>query len=415
MNLLTFPLPVFRRVLRTLARGTTSLSCLLGTSQCDGLDELLVGFPALASGRHLLVALREDLDSPPDLPPYCAAVLTLGAGRRRGQLRGFVRTGRGREPLHHLKLVGPGMHTLTLAGTARATGDDLPTPDRERWSRSIAALGEDVWRRLRGLHYGIAGVGRSGSILAEAMAAGWGAQRLSLIDPDLIQTHNLGEMMVVTAADRGALKAPAVAEALRRRSSTNWITAVVGSVTHLPALRALQACDVLFGCLDHDSGRLAVAVLAVLFCKPYLDVATGIHGSATRRRMGADVRLLVPGERCLLCLGGLADRAGGRRVLTSADAEQAFHAHRDWRQERSGSLLSLNHLAAALALRLWEDFVAQRLPGSTWLHAEFDSAGQLTLTYSPRAVGSCPLCMLLGRGEEGLAQGRVFFQQEAPS
>jgi hypothetical protein len=307
------------------------------------------------------------------------------------------------------------MHTLTLAGAARTPGDDLPTPARERWSRSIAALGGEVWRRLSGLHYGIAGVGRSGSILAEAVAAGWGAERLSLIDPDLIQTHNLGEMMVVTAADRGAPKATAVTEALRRRSSMNRITAVVGSVTHLPALRALQNCDVLFGCLDHDSGRLALAVLAVLFCKPYLDVATGIHGPATRRHMGADVRLLVPGERCLLCLGGLADQAGARRVLTSADAEQAFNVHRDWRQERNGSLRSLNHLAAALALRLWEDFVAQRLPGSTWLHAEFDSAGQLTLTYPPSAVSPCPLCPLLGRGEEGLAQGRVFFQQDPPS
>jgi hypothetical protein len=222
-------------------------------------------------------------------------------------------------------------------------------------------------------------------------------------------------MMVVTTADHCAPKAPTVAEALRRRSPTNRITAVVGSVTHLPALRALQACDVLFGCLDHDSGRLALAVLAVLFCKPYLDVATGIYGPVTRRRMGADVRLLVPGERCLLCLGGLADHAGARRVLTSADAEQAFYAHRDWRQERNGSLRSLNHLATALALRLWEDFVAQRLPGSTWLHAEFDSAGQLALTYPPSAVSPCQLCSLLGRGEEGLVQGRVLFQEDPPS
>jgi hypothetical protein len=97
--------------------------------------------------------------------------------------------------------------------------------------------------------------------------------------------------------------------------------------------------------------------------------------------MGADVRLVLPGERCLLCLGGLADLEGARRVLASADAEQAFHAGRDWRRERAGSLRSLNHLAASVALRLWEDLVAGLVRASTWTHIEFDPSGRLTVSH----------------------------------
>jgi len=121
--------------------------------------------------------------------------------------------------------------------------------------------------------------------------------------------------------------------------------------------------------------------------------------------MGADVRLTLPGERCLECLGGLADPEGARHALASAEAERAARLDRDWRAERAGSLRSLNQLAAAVALRLWEDLVAERVRSSTWLHVEFDHAGRLSVTdrTAPRS-GTCRLCGLAGWGEAGLAR-----------
>jgi hypothetical protein len=413
VNLVTFPVAILRRVLR-LARRGGPVRYPVGTSHWDGHSEWLAGAPAGATGRHFLVEISDRPFPSQGLPPDCAGAIAFGAGRRRGQARGFAQRGAERVPIDQLKLVGPGMHVLPLAaGTAADGTRRLPAPAAERWSRTISALGEGVWTRLADLHYGIVGVGRSGSILADAVAAGWGARRLSLIDPDVIEMHNLGEMTGVTVADRGEAKVRAVVNRLRRQAPPSLrITEVVSSITHLPALRAVQACDVVFGGLDHDGARLALALLAILFCKPWLDVATGIHGLGDQRRLGADVRLLVPGERCLLCLGGLADPGSGRRVLTSADAEQEFHAARDWRRERAGSLRSLNHLAAALALRLWEDFVAERVTASTWAHLEFDPAGRLAVTYpSPPGPAACQLCALLGAGEEGVPRARALFHE----
>jgi hypothetical protein len=416
MNTLTVPLPVLRQALRDLRRHGPSVRRPVGLSRWAGHQDLLIGPPRPATGRYLLLALGDDFGPPPRLPRECAGVLTVGTGRQRGRAQAFAHLTPPPEPIDRLKIIGPGMHVLSLR-PARPPAHDPGSASSlaEKWSRTSAALGPEVWARLTGLHYGVVGVGRSGSILAEALAAGWGVQRLSLIDPDVLETHNLGEMAAVTPADRGQPKVEALARRLRPLEGPRpAITPTARSITHLPGLRAAQPCDVLFGCLDHDGARLALAALAVLFCKPCVDLATGIHGTAGGRRLGADVRLLVPGERCLLCLGGLADPAGARHVLTSADAEQAAYAGRDWRQERAGSLRSLNQLAVSLALRLWEDFIAERVTASTWAHAEFDPAGRMSVAYpQPPAAAPCRLCPLLGLGEGGLPRAAALFQEVA--
>src|SRR5439155_24429327 len=131
----------------------------------------------------------------------------------------------------------------------------------------------------------------------------------------------------VSGADVGRSKAAALAARLRGAGGGRpEVAAVDASITDRRALEAVQACDVLLGCLDPEAGRWATAALAALFCKPYVDVATGVHGAGDGRRMGADVRLTLPGERCLECLGGLADPDGARRALASAEAERAARA-----------------------------------------------------------------------------------------
>lgn len=414
MNFLTVPRTRLGPLLRAARGQSQPIRCPVGVSRWDGHQELLMTAPGAAAVRHLLLAVSDDFTPPRDLPPDCAGVLTLGAGGRRGEARAWVHRPPELTPIGRLKLVGPGMHVVALRPALAQSGEPAVEPAlRERWSRTIAALGEEVWRRLTGWHYGVVGVGRSGSLLASALAAGWGVERLTLIDPDRVERHNLGETAGVTDGDLGEMKAEVLARRLRSpRLARPAVATVSSSITHLPALRAAQACDVLFGCVDHDGARLALAALAVLFHKPYVDIATGIHGAGDRRHMGADVRLMVPGEQCVLCQG-LADPAGARRLLASADAEQSVYQGRDWRQERAGSLRSLNQFAVALGLRLWEDFMAERVMGSTWMHMEYDRAGRLNVVYpslTPR--GPCPLCSLLGLGEEGVYQVGALLQED---
>ncbi len=103
------------------------------------------------------------------------------------------------------------------------------------------AQGEPPWRRLASLEYGIVGAGRSGSILACAIAEGWGAENLTLIDPDTLARHNLGEsdLPEVTPAELGRAKVDVLAERLRQSRETgagHTITPVAESIVQLRAL-----------------------------------------------------------------------------------------------------------------------------------------------------------------------------------
>ncbi len=270
--------------------------------------EYFVRTPGVLHAPMLLLS-QGDMAARPELPADCIGWLAIGRARDRGRARGVLRIGSVERPIDRLKIVGPGMEVVRLDGTESGGPGDRRDAS-ERWSRTIGALGEDVWRRLTGLAYAVVGVGRTGSAMAEAMAAGWGIDRLALIDPDVILPHNLGEMAGVQRADLGRTKVEAVAERLRAIGDPSLsITTVAESITHRDALDAVRGCDVLIGCLDHDAGRLATAALASLYCRPHLDIATGIHGHGADRHMGADVRLTLPGDRCLECFGGLADPA----------------------------------------------------------------------------------------------------------
>ncbi len=407
-----------------LAHPGRSLTWHLGVcSRADGVDLLgpalrqeapsVGAFPEV--GGRLLLSLDEEPEAA--LARWVARAgatghwqvrLALGAGTARGHLASalLTPTGEGR-PLHHLLLVGPGMHRLGMADPGAGVAD----AERERWSRTMAALGgEAVWRRLVGLRVAIVGCGRTGSLLAQALAA-TGVRHLALVDPDHLERHNLGEMAGVAEADLERPKAEALACRLREAYPWVRLEPLVASVTARRSLVSLLACDLLCCCADRDIARLATGILATLYLKPLLDIGTGVllprPGSGLA--MGADVRLILPGEGCLLCQGGVADPGEARRSLAAVWAEAAGRGG-DWRRERAGSLRSLNQVAVGLALRLWEDLVAERRRESTWLRLTFEG-GRPSLQEMPRRPEpNCPLCRYLGGGDalRGLVVGSLL-------
>lgn len=273
----------------------------------------------------------------------------------------------------------------------------------ERWSRSRGALGGTaVWERLVALPTAVVGCGRGGSLAAGALAR-LGLRDLTLIDPDTIEPHNLGEMAIVHDADVGRAKAEALAWRLRDQLQ-GWparYRAVTAPVRQPAALAALRRCRVVVCWADRDAARLAVGLVAALYHQVLLDIGVGIEaGPGGDRRMGADVRLVVPGDGCLLCRGNLRDYPEALRRLGESRAEPAA----SWPEQRAGSLHSLNQIAVGLGLRLLEDLVAERVGGSTWARLEFDAAGRLTVSYPPfgSPEGGCALCARAGMGDAGL-------------
>src|SRR5262249_1618930 len=140
------------------------------------------------------------------------------------------------------------------------------------------------------------------------------------IDPDVLELHNLDAMDAVTADDLGRCKAEAIAQNLARDLPYVRLTALPGSVTTPAAREAIKRADVLICCVDNDAARVVVGALACCYARPLLDIGTGVfvpnalppergssHTGLARRELGADVRLLLPGDGCLLCWGGVAN------------------------------------------------------------------------------------------------------------
>lgn len=344
----------------------------------------------------------------------------------KGEIHGNIRHPGGTLPLDELSIIGPGMHRFLLTDTALATRSvpelGFRTPAEEHWSRTIGAVGGVAsWRRLVALRFAIVGCGRMGSVAA-SMLKRVGVQDICLVDPDRIEFHNCGEMDLIDQSDVGDFKV----EALRRRmegirTPSPCQVAAISESMHAPgAVQALKRADVLISASDSDAARLGAALLSTLYHKVLLDVGTGVlegaerssisaeadsvareGGPAPTLMMGADVRLVLPGDGCLLCRGGLTNHA--QAVLDLASHRPARSTTRLDAARRIGSLRSLNQLAVATGFRMLEDLVAMRLIASTWVRLEYDERGRIGVRYpEPRVNGACSLCQNAGLGDEGL-------------
>lgn len=324
-----------------------------------------------------------------------ALQVLLGSGKETGLVTGLLHVGSYSLPLEALRIIGPGFHKI---GTVDFPGDaalPLAEAERQRWSRMIGALGEHAWRTLTSLTYCIVGVDRLGSLIALSLAKA-GVRRIALIDPDRLELHNLAAMDVVTEQDLGRFKVEAVQDRLSRDFSYSQIFSLPRSLLTPEGVDAAREADVIITCPGSDAPRLLAGALACLHLKVLLDISTSVFRRASDSlEISADIRLLLPGDGCMLCCGGVANGARALSQLCEERQEQ-----RTWQEERAGSLRSLNHTAAHLGLTLLENLVAGRLTHSTWLRLQIDPHGVPSLqTFPLSGVNQCLLCAATGRGD----------------
>jgi hypothetical protein len=303
-------------------------------------------------------------------------VLGVGTGPAAGHLCGLVCLDR-TLPLHAVRIIGPGLPRFPFATPSPA---GLVPGNQERFSRTIGALGKAAFHRMQSLRFAVVGCGRTGSLVAEHVAA-HGVAGLTLIDPDVIEPHNLGEMVGDLDGSLGGAKAAAIAERLRRFGLGTEVKAVTASVQSLDALFALKEADVVISCPDNPSARLATAGVAALYLKPILDLGTGILRGPAGREVGLDVRWLPPG-RCVSCLG------------MAREANEPG---------RLGSLRSLNSWAVGLGFTLLEQFLGGSLAEPLWVQGDVGTDGVPRLArVHVLASRSCRICAQAGRGDDGL-------------
>ncbi len=223
-----------------------------------------------------------------------------------------------------------------------------------------------------------------------ATLARWGISSLALIDPDHVEPHNADAGEFHSQFDEGRNKAIVVASTVRRLLHPGGqVTAHDQSVLAALPFSAARRADVIISCVDDDGARLIASLIASSHSRIHLDIGTQVtKGNAGRRTAGADIRLIIPGRtpRCLACFGGFAQqhdlaRLAGFETLPTPG----------WQQTRSGSLRTVNQIAAHLGLRLIERMASGEICHSTWLRYE-DAPLPTLREINPEDMAVCPIC-----------------------
>lgn len=191
----------------------------------------------------------------------------------------------------------------------RVTFNDaaLPPPSRQPiLRRTIDTWGEARQGDLARLRVGVVGLGSVGCMVAEALAR-VGIERLVLVDPDRVETHNLDRLLHATRRDVGDFKAELAAKRLRESATAGRfdVRAYCMPIQNEAALLAALDCDILFSAVDRPLPKDLLNRIAYAHCIPVISGGIFIDNKPDGSMGQADwsVTAVGPGRRCLRCDG----------------------------------------------------------------------------------------------------------------
>jgi molybdopterin/thiamine biosynthesis adenylyltransferase len=229
--------------------------------------------------------------------PHASAVM-LYDGRMRGRL---VDAGGGFRPLSHVMVVGD---NLRIWHADEFGGGSVVVEEFAR--RHAQAFGAATTHRLRRLAVAVVGCSGTGSPVIE-MLARLGVGRLVLVDPDSVEEKNLNRILNSTMADaRGEVaKVDVMRRAVEAMGLGTEVMTFDRNLFDPDVVRAVAACDVVFGCVDSAEGRYLLNRLATFYTQPYFDVGIRLEtgeGGVIDQVCGT-VHYLQPGRSSLLSRG----------------------------------------------------------------------------------------------------------------
>jgi len=304
----------------------------------------------------------------------------------------------------HVTVLEAPLRRLIPTG-ARRGGAANPGNPNERYSRQVVFFGEAGQKMLRDLKVGIVGLGSVGMLVAQQLVY-LGVRHFVLVDNDHVEASNLNRLVGATPghAKRRTLKVTLARRLLTAAAPDARVEALPLPVTNPRAHQALKTVDVLFGCVDTAGGRLVVNDrLAVQYLIPYIDVGTGLEAAGDGRlaRGGAWVRCVMPGERCLHCIGAIDPEQAARDLLPPAERERArAGGYISNAEVAAPSVIFLNATAASLAVAEFFNLVIGYKPAAALVMYDLFKQRAAPVEVRPREhCASCDAQALLALGD----------------
>ena len=146
-----------------------------------------------------------------------------------------------------------------------------------------------------------------GSIVAEAVAR-IGVARITLIDPDSVEEHNLDRLLHATTRDIGKQKVDVASRAMHRNATADSveIIALPKSVHDREAYSAALDCDVIFSCVDRPLARDVLNYIAQAHMIPVIDGGIAVETDTSKDTLFSAhwrAHLVSPYHQCLRCNG----------------------------------------------------------------------------------------------------------------
>lgn len=183
---------------------------------------------------------------------------------------------------------------------------DAPPSPTTRQTRTVSAWGDIRQSELARLRVGVVGAGSVGGVVAEGLAR-MGVQRITTIDFDIIEDHNLDRLTYANGSDVGELKVDALHGYLELAATGERLELrkIPQGIGHSDAIKAALDCDVLFSCVDRPLGRHILNQIAYAHLIPVVDGGIAIRRNRSGMLAAADWRahVVAPERACLRCLG----------------------------------------------------------------------------------------------------------------
>ena len=196
-----------------------------------------------------------------------------------------------------------------------------PPPPPESVARMTSAFGLEAYQRLKRSTVALIGAGGTGSAAIPILARA-GVGRLIVIDGDHVTVSNLERLHGSTPAD---VEAATPKAAVAKRSVAEYaphceVHAVIGRLPQSEIVDLVVQADMLMGCTDQHSSRMAVADIAARYLVPAIDCGGLIEGAdgIVTGQLVQIVRFLAA-DPCPVCRGMISPTRVQQELLP-ADA-----------------------------------------------------------------------------------------------
>ena len=138
----------------------------------------------------------------------------------------------------------------------------------------------------------VVGCGALGNEVLKNLAL-MGAEHLTLVDFDRVETVNLSRSVLFTRADEGKYKVDVAAARLSQFNPRMSVETIRGDISYDVGLGLVREMDVVIGCVDNRWARYCINRLCMRAGVPWVDGGIGaLEGTA---------RVFAPGKNCYAC------------------------------------------------------------------------------------------------------------------